>query len=256
MRYPSAPNIEMGFYLGPRSETPALQRLVRAIVQEGNWKVERAALLVAPGAGHLKFEGVADLDGVSEVPVHDDRVLDERFDRDDVLVLQVGLASSDGRSVELATHCRMSRRALASDVHPVAVLVGGSGFEGYEATRLRVRQGRDAYRQFCLLVRSLVPIYATITVELQLLCPTDLQVQAPEGLFRSFFLADALLESGPNRVRRLAEGAYVEDVGPGIYISTDSIFSPLPSTAPHRSASRLEQEVAQLIVAKGTGWPS
>jgi hypothetical protein len=101
-----------------------------------------------------------------------------------------------------------------------------------------------------MLVESLRPTYAAITIEWPLECPEDLQRDARSLAFRNFFVSRGYLgESKLARVRDIFADAYVEPVGDGVYISCMEEFNPEGRHLESDDAAQRSVEVAKLLAA-------
>jgi hypothetical protein len=119
---------------------------------------------------------------------------------------------------------------VKDDRLPIEIVADGTLYSGEFMPRQRAlgfEAGLRVYTRFLLLTKAVRPTYAAITVEVSLPTPSHLRTGYRSRAFGSFYISEVAL--GPRNLRRIADafaGAYIENVGEGLYISTHAPFNP------------------------------
>src|SRR5205823_4269453 len=83
------------------------------------------------------------------------------------------------------------------------------------------------YRRFLDIIAMTNPAYAAITVEAPMKCPYDLRLNPESAGFLDFFISEKYIgHDAIERIRQIYQGAYIESVSNGLYISCVSDFNP------------------------------
>lgn len=155
---------------------------------------------------------------------------------------------------ERLTFGSISPRAAARDRHPIVLLTEGEIFSGIPRDTSRmVKAGKRVYNAFRKLVLALEPMYAAITVEIPLPCPTDLQQKPMSLAFRDFFVGERYLgRAGLASLAALFRRAYQEALDGGLYVSCTAAMNPRGVALNDDEAQSLSIEAAARIAAAYT----
>jgi|GEM_PF-6237950 len=141
----------------------------------------------------------------------------------------VGLA--DSSVAEEVTHVDISDNAVLHDYHPVAILSEYKVFKTSKSpfdvnTQIANARSRVLKRFFALIAKTR-PLYGAITSAEALACPTDLSIGTDSLAFKDFYVDREFIGSqNYSYIVEIYDGAYMEEVGNGIYISTSPFFNP------------------------------
>jgi hypothetical protein len=254
MREPEAPFLELHFYLTDNTDPWNLYRVVRELVNLRANLVGSIAVHEGSGVRDSPFRSPL-FEDMHDLEMRDLSRFDELLRDENLRPVRVLMTSASGTTedvAELITFDRISEEAAIQDRHPIAIYTSGDAFNLDDAEESQ-RIGLRAYRRFRELVERLKPTYAAITVEEALECLTDLRLKGPSFMaFRNFYVSGR--EFGGqmlSELRSIFDGAFIEEMADGLYISCWPDFNPehrMPPF-PNSESSFLADRAASLIAS-------
>jgi hypothetical protein len=253
MKTPSPPFLEFGFYFSlPESE--AFARLIGALLNQD-------AQFAGTGGAHLgasirneRFGSIHEQD-LQTVPISNLADFRRYLSDPDSRLVEVQMQEASGTTsevVETVGYLSISQTAAVTDRHPLAISTEATLFSGPQDRERANAVGKRAYRRFRLLIEAANPSYAAITVEYALECPADLRRDPRSIAFRDFYVSEQYLGTDKLKVvEGLFNGAFVERIGEGLYISCNEAFNPKEIKKDSEEAAWQSVEVAK-VIALGT----
>jgi hypothetical protein len=248
MKFPTgSPILNFSYYFAYLSAEQALARVVTALLDLGAvLKSGRGTLWPLNTEEHIA--SAADLR----------RWLVDPPGRLEAVVL-TGATDTRRNHAEVVTFALISDAVAHTDRPAIEIETDGHWTEYWlyirgrqQARTLRQQArtiGKRAKKRFCTLVEAVQPSYAAILFETYLPCPAELR-QRPHSRydgFSSFFVSSSYVGAARlARIQTLFDGAYIEPVGDGLYISAWEFFNPEAVSLACDEGRRSEQ-VAHLI---------
>jgi hypothetical protein len=134
---------------------------------------------------------------------------------------------------EMLALVNISEVALQYDNHPIELVVDNSEFTPVRfmtEAQLDVayKAGTREYQTFIDIIEATKPSYATNTSEESIECPTDLEYSESPTRFENFYISFQYFadEKVRQEVLKLYEGAYIQELSEGIYISSWQFLNP------------------------------
>jgi hypothetical protein len=240
---PEAPFVEVGIYRADAADSQTFADVLNALAELG--LTPTGEINVWPERHH--FASITDeLSETTRVAPDDVPTLIEQRSP---FVLQVRLSGYfPGESI--LTYLSISRRGALVDHHPIALWASGTEV-AYEPAA-HSDTGPLARRALLHLAERVKPSYGAITIDYPLECPCDLARNPESEAFSDFFIKSNYLSSAETAlIRETFDGAYIEDLAPGFFVSCTDVFNPLGITV----ASSLEKSgvVAEMIGLRCSG---
>lgn len=257
MKRLTPPFLELGFYFANIPEADAFAHLVTALIGNGAKLTGEASARRGAGVKDMSFASIND-SPLPEPLTADVSTIMRYLTDPDVRIIEVYMGGAIGITVntaEILTYLSISPEAVRTDKHPIAILTEGELFSGtlrHEFSQSARKAGMQVYHSFCALIEALQPAYAAITVENPLECPTDLRRDPRSLAFCDFFVSRAYIGALKLRIiQTFFQGAFIESMGDGIYISCTEEFNPEGRSLDAEYAQRQSVEVAKLIASVG-----
>lgn len=245
-----APFLELGFYFADLSDADAFAKVARAILT-GGAKFVGARGRRGPGERLRRFASPTDDPLRIELDLRGSQ-LDAALDDRDLRVMELQLDPIVGvsRSPEVLEYEMISEEASLVDHHPINILAEGHAYSGPHEPERGWNPGKKVYATFSELILGLRPSYACISVEAATHCPTDLW-QDPRGFAPDFWVSRSYLgDHGIATIAKLFEGAYQEQLGDGVYVSTYQYWNPAKIGFDSIKAGHIATEVGKLIASR------
>lgn len=247
------PLLGLSFYFANVSEADAFSLLVMALLHLGAKFTGQASVHRGAGVRNRPFASITD-EPIPEQVTLDASAMAKVLTDPDIRVIEVYMDGAIGiarDAAEIVTYVSISPEATRTDRHPLAILTEGWLFEGTfpkKYPKQARKAGRQAYKRFCSLIDSENPAYAAITREISLECPTDLRRDPRSYAFLDFFVSRKFLgASNLTKVKNIFQGAYIEEVGDGLYISCTKEFNPEGISLDPEDAAWHSLQVAKLV---------
>ncbi|MEM6283046.1 MAG: hypothetical protein AAF787_12690, partial [Chloroflexota bacterium] len=192
-----APFWESGFYFHDLTEQEALQKTLQHLMS-GGAKILDPVLLKQ--------------DNIQRIP----------------LIHAVGTVTD---TQEILTFGTISAAAKEHDHRSIALYADGTAFlpeevmDKTDKERAR-RAAKTVYRTFKDIVQQTNPAYAAMFIEDYLPCPYDLAHGVYSSLSDFFLSSSVFSQEQIEAAKTTFVGAYIEDVGNGVFISTYKYFNP------------------------------
>jgi hypothetical protein len=247
VQYRSAPYLALNFHYGQEPEQAAFVRVIRALIDLG-------AALTGEALAHIGTDAREPFGFPHEwprerIPVEPGNL--DRLMRDpEMRPVSVYMFDAGGlgqpQVAEHVGYVGISRAAASVDWHPIGIDTDGAPFAPGAHPDLARHAGKKIYRRFKALIEGTEPAYAAIPASSGLKCPTDLRLSTNHRGFRDFFVS-ALYVGAPQMrvIRDLYDGAYMEELADGLYISCCEFFNPARTALPDDPARHAE--VARII---------
>lgn len=250
MRWPAAPFLELGLYLPTGDDNANLLALIEDRIAAGATPAGSAVIFEHPPGRAPSFGGINELDPRVEVSIGSASDIAALAARPDSLILMVDLLFGSSRPLpEVATFVSNYPPKSHPDPHPLVLWRSARG-----ATSSSLRVAREVAERGVVtlkeLVRTMAPLYASLSVESSLACPVDLRDERNADALRNCFLSSSLGTRLLHRVEAEATtaGAYFEPLEEGIYISCDQAFNPKRQSIADSVALELTSRIARAIV--------
>jgi hypothetical protein len=257
MKRPEPPLLGLSFYFADISEADAFSRLVMALLHMGAKFTGHASVHRGAGVRNRPFASTID-EPIPEPVTLDISVMTQILTEPDIRVIEIYIDGAIGiarDTAEIISYVSISSEASHTDRHPLAIWTEGWLFEGTFPKKYPKRSrkaGRQVYELFCSLIESEKPAYAAITTEIFLECPADLRRDPRSYAFLDFFVSGKFLgTSNLTKIQKIFHGAYVEEVGDGLYISCTKNFNPEGISLDPEDATWHSLQVAKLIAYLG-----
>jgi hypothetical protein len=257
MKRLAPPFLELGFYFANIPESDAFTQLVTALIGNGAKLTGEASARRGAGFKDMAFASISD-SPLPEPLTTDVSTIMRSLTDPDVRIIEVYMHGATGltlNTAEIVTYLSISREAVRTDKHPMAILTEGELFSGtlrHDFPQRARKAGMQVYHRFFALIEALQPAYAAITVENPLECPTDLRRDPRSLAFCDFFLSRAYIGASKLRtIQTLFTGAFIEPMGDGLYISCTEEFNPEGRSLDAEYAQRRSVDVAKLIASVG-----
>jgi hypothetical protein len=253
MKKPKPPFLELSFYFAQSVDSESFTRLVETLIRLGAKFSGYGTVHQGKEFRDHPFASITDfvLESVTICNRSDLTLLSDDPDRRLMQIFMEGASGIKHDVSEIIGYESISQEASDQDHHPLAIWTEGivfSGIADQKSVAHAQKTGGQVYKQLCLLVEALKPSYAAITVEYNLECPADLRRDVRSLAFRDFFVSGAYL--GVNNLKTISDlfqGAYIETVADGLYISCTPEFNPQGNRLDNEYAQWKSMEVAKLI---------
>jgi hypothetical protein len=255
MKRPTPPFLELGLYFAQSADAESFAQLVDTLVGVGAKFAGNGTVHHGKGFRDQSFASITDF-ALEPVTVRNRTDFIQHSRDPDRRLIQIYMEGASGikhEVTEIIGYESISEEAAHQDHHPLAIWTEGIIFSGtpeQQSTARAQEIGRQLYERLRLLLEALKPSYAAITVEYSLECPTDLRRDVRSLAFRDFFVSGTCV--GMNNLRTVSDlfqGAYIETVADGLYISCTPEFNPQGNRLDNEYAQWQSMEVAKLIAA-------
>ncbi len=238
MKEPIGELLHLSFYLPEQSPNAALAALVEALLQNGADFSGIARGCKLDNQDKEYFMPEARIYRSEQLKVGNIQEFHSWLNSREVRVLEVLMKNaSDTKRSECAvvTYGSISEMAAKRDVPSVSILSTGDLFS---LARLPVsnskkyankakKAGQKTYARLKTIVEAINPAYSSITIEWPLESPSDLKSDPRSLAFRDFYIKEAFVGTDQiGLIKSLFEGAYIEELGKGIYVSCTKEFNP------------------------------
>ncbi len=260
------PDLEMGFYCHNRTETAALDDLVNTLLDLGAAPAGRAYACDRDVYNTRPFGGYLDLP-LSSLNVTDSADLRRLLHAEPQQLLSVDILGASDCVYYEAEHvhlARISDYASRQDKHPVMIDASGDKinlfFDPYATRSDRARAeklGKKVFYRFADIVARVLPAYAAITIEEDICCPVDLEINPNPVLFKDFYVSESFVgTSALETIDSIFGGASSVPMGDGRYFSSTGFFSPGRCTSrdPDQSNYAKSEAVSRIIAYAGANW--
>lgn len=248
---------ELSFYGRRGAISVDLVRLAERLVGNGGQYAGVVRAHVGPGIQRVPFQDITD-EYQQELSVRGLDEIERLAADEDVRLTQILIFGATGNvrtAAEIVTVLGVTDAAASIDVHPISLWTDGSFFSGPVSTAQRggaSKAGDRLYRLFSRLVCELRPDYGAICVEQGLPCFADLEAGVGRETLADAYVSQNLVgQIGISRIRSLADRAYVEEVGDGLYVSSYPHFNPLKIGLSAAESTALSKNIARVIADLG-----
>jgi hypothetical protein len=257
---PDPPFLELGFYFGDQPEADSFACLVTKLMELGASLTGAGSAHRGPDIRTKSFASMTDQPLPKPVTVSADS-LTSIFKDPAIRIVELAMKDPIGiaqNAPGLVSYVSISPQAALIDRHPLAVITEGEVFCGAlrdDFKESRHKAGIKVYNRFRELVQKLEPAYAAVTIEYPLQCPADLRRDPRSLAFRDFFVSERYLGSrGLARVKEIFNGAFIEPITNGLYVSCNEDFNPEGRNLNNESAQWLSVDAAKLIAFANGPW--
>ncbi|MGW0228986.1 hypothetical protein ACWDWO_11785 [Actinopolymorpha singaporensis] len=171
--------------------------------------------------------------------------------RDDTLVTEVRqvVTRLDGLRDPVVRRCSPMTSLALLDADPIEVVVDGSVLERpYTDEKAAFVLGDRLRELLVALAVTLRPLYASVVLEAPFLSPKDLLVTPEPDLFLDAWFDLTRLHAG---IAQAYQGAHVEQVNGGLYVSTRAPFNPDRFDEPLATSLDRARRAMSQVVAHG-----
>ena len=232
----SPPFIELGFYYHNIPSHLAFKQVAQMSLSDQGQYIGKA--LISQGQGIRDTPFVYFQDENPQLVELSASQLDETWENPNLRLGRIYVKNVIGtvrQKVEWIQYSAVSPEASIIDRHPIAIYTDGSMFDVPQQLRSEKNKqdaktaGRRVYERFLMIVKHTQPSYAAITIEWSLECPTDLRLRPYSLIFNScYFSKSFFAPTEINRIKEIYSGAYLIEIGEGIYTSINDDFCPEP----------------------------
>ena len=266
IRRVQGPDMEMGFYCHDRTETEALNALVTALLDIGASPAGVAYACDRNVYENIAFRGYLDLP-LTALSIIDSADLRRHLNLEQQQLLYIEMLGASGCAfydAEQVTFARISHLANRVDKHPVMINASGDKINMFfepgttRSERTRAESlGKKVFKRFTEIVERVLPAYAAITIEEDLFCPVDLELDPNPILFKEFYVSESFV--GPtalDAITRIYGDTPALAMGDGLYFSTTGFFSPRRCTSRDADESNYSKSeaVSRIIAHAGANW--
>jgi hypothetical protein len=237
-RPPTPPYLDLSFYYSNIAESDAFASLAMSLLARDARFIE-ASVIQGSGsrARHCGRDVLTSADTV--LPITSEEAILNALRNPDTkvsrLTVERALPHTPGVEEHLTYIPLQTENAIREDQHPIVLVAEGDAWDFDSADphaeqkhRRACWAGREAYELLRALTMETRPAYAAIAVERTVESPADLR-DAPEEAtaFSDFFVADGYVGGDAiDDIRRLFDGAHIEEWADGIYVSCIPYFNP------------------------------
>ena len=258
--------MEMGFYCHDRTETEALNALVTALLDLGATPAGGAYACDRDVYANSAFRGYLDLP-LTALNIIDSADLRRHLNVVQQQLLYIEMLGASGCAfydAEHVTFAQISDLANGVDKHPVMINASGDKINMFfepgttRSERSRAESlGKKVFKRFTEIVERISPSYATISVEIDICCPADLEIHPDWISFTDFYVSESFV--GPtalDAITRIYGDTPAVSMGDGLYFSTTGFFSPRRCTSrEYNPAKEAKSKAASRIIAHaGANW--
>lgn len=238
MKEPMGELLHLSFYLHDQTPSGALIAVVEAMIRDGADFAGIARGCKTSNKTQEYFVPKARIYRNEQVRIESMKELHSWLSSPDIQILEILMKNASDTNKDeyvVVTYENISESAAQQDVPPVSILSTGDLFslarlplsDSNKYMAQSKKAGKKVYTRLKAIVEAINPSYASITIEWPLESPSDLRTDPRSLAFRDFYIKESFI--GTTQIdlfKNLYNGAYIEDMKNGIYVSCTREFNP------------------------------